>query len=147
VTFVTVIDPGVGLGCAGWDFHRNLERGSERALPRTDRALTALIDDLHERGLDKKVLLVVWREFGRTPKITPQAGCDHCPDFQSVLISGGGFHTGQVIGSSNSKGEKPKERPLWPYDILGIDTDQVFVNHVGRPVPILDREEAIRELL
>jgi hypothetical protein len=154
VTFVTIVDPGIGLSSSGWDLHRQLEPGMNKACPRMDCAVTALIEDLHERGLDKKVLLVVWGEFGRTPRINKDAGRDHWGDLQSVLVSGGGFRCGQVIGSSTSKGEIPKDRRLWPYDMLatmyhhlGIGVHQEFQNLAGRPIPILARGTPIRELL
>ena len=154
VTFVTIVDPGIGLSSSGWDLHRELEPGMNKACPRMDRAVTALIEDLHQRGLDKKVLLVVWGEFGRTPRINKDAGRDHWGDLQSVLVSGGGFRSGQVIGSSTSKGEIPKDRRLWPYDMLatmyhhlGIDVHREFHNLAGRPIPILARGTPIRELL
>ena len=154
VTFVTIVDPGIGLSSSGWDLHRELEPGMNKACPRMDCAVTALIEDLHERGLDKKVLLVVWGEFGRTPRINKDAGRDHWGDLQSVLVSGGGFRCGQVIGSSTSKGEIPKDRRLWPYDMLatmyhhlGIDVHREFHNLAGRPIPILARGTPIRELL
>ena len=153
-TFVTVVDPGIGLSGSGWDLHRQLEPGMNKAWPRTDRVVTTLIEDLHDRGPDKKVLLVVWGEFGRTPRINKDAGRDHGEDLQSVLVSGGGFRTGQVIGSSTSKGEIPKDRRLWPYDMLatmyhhlGIDVHREFHNLAGRPIPILARGTPIRELL
>lgn len=154
VTFVTVVDPGVGLSSSGWDLHTKLEWGMKTACPRMDQAVTALIEDLHERGLDRKVLVVVWGEFGRTPRINPKGGRDHWADVQSVLLAGGGYRMGQVIGSSSANGEVPKDRPLWPYDVvgtiyhhLGIDTEQTFPNHAGRPIPILGKGGVIRELL
>jgi hypothetical protein len=154
VTFVTVVDPGIGLSSSGWDLHRQVEPGMNKACPRMGCVVTALIEDLHERGLDKKVLLVVWGEFGRTPRINKDAGRDHWGDLQSVLVSGGGFRCGQVIGSSNSKGEIPKDRRLWPYDMLatmyhhlGIDVHREFHNLAGRAIPILARGTPIRELL
>ena len=154
MTFVTVVDPGVGLSSSGWDLHRRLEWGMNAACPRMDCAVTALIEDLYERGLDKKVLLVVWGEFGRPPRINKDAGRDHWGELQSVLVAGGGFRCGQVIGSSTSRGEVPKDRRLWPYDMvatiyhhLGINSHQTFNNLAGRPIPVLARGEPIRELL
>ena len=153
VTFVTVVDPGVGLSSSGWDLHRRLEWGMNTACPRMDSAVTALIEDLYDRGLDKKVLLVVWGEFGRTPRINKDAGRDHWGELQSVLVAGGGFRCGQVIGSSTSKGEVPKDRRLWPYDMvatiyhhLGINPHQTFNNLAGRPISILAKGEPIHEL-
>jgi hypothetical protein len=154
VTFVTVVDPGVGLSSSGWDLHSRLEWGMQTACPRMDQAVTALIEDLYQRGLERRVLLVVWGEFGRTPRINDQAGRDHWADVQSVLIAGGGLRMGQVIGSSTAKGEVPHDRPLWPYDVvatmyrhLGIDPALTFPNHAGRPIAVLEKGEPIRELL
>ena len=154
VTFVTVVDPGVGLSSSGWDLHRRLEWGMNEACPRMDQAVTALIEDLYERGLDRKVLLVVWGEFGRTPRINKDAGRDHWGELQSVLVAGGGFRCGQVIGASTAKAEVPKDRRLWPYDMvatiyhhLGINPHQTFENLTGRPISVLAKGDPIRELL
>ena len=154
VTFVNVIDPGVGLSSSGWDMHKKLEWGMKTACPRMDRAVTTLIQDLHERGLNRKVLVVVWGEFGRTPKINDKAGRDHWAGVQSVLLAGGNYRHGQVIGSSTAQGEVPKDRPLWPYDIvatmyhhLGIDPRFTPMTASQRGKPLLERGEVIRELL
>jgi hypothetical protein len=154
VTFVTVIDPGVGLSSSGWDLHTKLEWGTKAASPPMDRAVTTLIQDLHERGLDKKVLVVVWGEFGRTPRINQDAGRDHWNGVQSVLMAGGNYRHGQVIGASTAKGEVPQNRPLWPYDIvatmyhhLGIDPRSTPVTSTGRAKPLLEHGEVLRELL
>lgn len=154
VTFVTVIDPGVGLTSSGWDLHSKLEPGTKACSPRMDQAVTTLIQDLRDRGLNKKVLVVVWGEFGRTPQINPQAGRDHWAGVQSVLMAGGNYQHGQVIGSSTKFGEVPRERPLWPYDVvatmyhhLGIDPRFTPVTPTGRSMPLLERGEVIRELL
>jgi hypothetical protein len=128
-----------------------------------DQAVTALIEDLYQRGLDKKVMLIVTGEFGRTPRISyevgtrskvKQPGRDHWPQAMSVLVSGGGMRMGQVVGSTNAKGEHPKDRPLSPNDLwatmfhhLGIDPLQTtFPDHSGRPMAILPDGEPIREL-
>ena len=119
-----------------------------------DRAVTTLIQDLHERGLDKNVLVVVWGEFGRTPKINKDAGRDHWAGVQSVMIAGGNYRHGQVIGSSTAQGETPKDRPLWPYDVvatmyhhLGINPHLTPETPAGRSKPLLEKGEVIRELL
>jgi hypothetical protein len=119
-----------------------------------DQAVTTLIEDLRERGLDRKVLVVVWGEFGRTPKINKDAGRDHWADVQSVLLAGGNYRHGQVIGSSTAGGERPKERPLWPYDVvatmyhhLGIEPNRTTIMPDGRVKPLLEKGEVIRELL
>ncbi len=128
-------------------------------LPYMDRALAALIDDIYQRGLDRRVLLVAVGEFGRTPKISYRAstgstGRDHWPDAYSALISGGGLRMGQVVGATNSKGEYPTERPLSPQDLLAtiyrhleIDPRASFLDFSGRPIPILPSGEPIAELI
>lgn len=149
-----------------WDSHAVNGHIFEDALVRLpvyDQAVTALIEDIYARGLDKKVLLVVTGEFGRTPRITyatgtrskvKQPGRDHWPQAMSLLVSGGGMTTGQVIGSTNSKGEHPRSRALTPNDLwatvyrhLGIDRDHSFIDNAGRPMPILPYGEPIAELL
>ncbi len=142
-----------------WDSHAvncHIFTDSKYRFAFYDRAVTALIEDLYERGLDKRVLLIVTGEFGRTPKISyamDRPGRDHWPQGFSLLMSGGGIRTGQVIGSSNSKGEVPKDRPLSPNDLwatvfhhLGIDPEKSFPDHSGRPMPLLPYGETIREL-
>jgi uncharacterized protein (DUF1501 family) len=116
--------------------------------------LTALITDLYERGLDKKVLLVVWGEFGRTPRVNKTGGRDHWGALMSILLAGGGLRVGQVLGSSTKNGEAPKSRPVSPTDVLatvyrhlGIDTTQHTYDHTGRPFPILPDGEPIHELI
>jgi hypothetical protein len=154
VSFVTVIDPGVGLSSSGWDLHTRLEWGMKTCCPRMDTAVTALIQDLHERGLDRRVLVVVWGEFGRTPRLNQDGGRDHWAGVQSVLLACGGLRTGQVIGASTADGGVPKDRPLGPEDViammyrhLGITPGQTFPDSLGRPIPLLPRGEVIRELV
>ncbi len=142
-----------------WDSHAvncHIFTDTQYRLPYYDRAITALIEDLYNRGLDRKVLLIVTGEFGRTPRITydkGRPGRDHWPMAMSVLVSGGGFRMGQVIGSTNSRGEHPKDRPFTPNDLwatmfrhLGIDYGTSFLDHTGRPMPILPFGEPIPEL-
>jgi uncharacterized protein (DUF1501 family) len=126
-------------------------------LPYLDEALSALIEDIYQRGLDKQVLVVVVGEFGRTPRLSTNAngtGRDHWPQAYTALVSGGGLKMGQVIGATNSKGEFPTERPYSPQDLLatvyrhlGIDPAQTFPDFSGRPIRILDEGRPIRELL
>jgi hypothetical protein len=144
-----------------WDSHAvncHLFTDAKVRLPIYDQAITALVEDLHTRGLDKKVLLIVTGEFGRTPRITydnGRPGRDHWPSAMSVLVSGMGMRTGQVVGSTNAKGEHPKDRPLTPNDLwatmfqhLGIDYKHTaFLDHNGRPMPILENGEPIAELI
>ena len=154
VTFVTVIDPGVGLSSSGWDLHKKLEWGMKTCCPPMDQAVTTLIEDLHERGLNKQVLVVVWGEFGRTPKINQDAGRDHWGALQSAMIACGNYRHGQVIGSSTPDGSVPKERELWPYDVvatmyhhLGIDPHLIPISPTNRSKPLLEKGGVIRELL
>ncbi len=151
VPFVTVnFDPHSYT----YDMHSNITGGMKSAGPRMDTAIPALIEDLYQRGLDKRVLLLVWGEFGRTPRINKNAGRDHWGSVMSVLLSGGGLRMGQVIGSSTAKGEVPKDRPLRPWDVLatmyrhlGIDRSRQFLDRAGRPLTILEQGEIIRELV
>jgi uncharacterized protein (DUF1501 family) len=131
-------------------------------LPIYDQTITALVEDLHERGLTKKVLLVVTGEFGRSPKISQadggakgkRYGREHWPQSMSVLVSGGGLKMGQVVGSTNKLGTHPHDNPLTPNDLwasvykhLGIDPDTHLYDQQQRPVPILPFGAPIRELL
>ncbi len=153
VTFVTVDMPH-------WDDHSNIEKGHGAKVPVVDQAVSALIDDLHDRGLLDRVMVVVMGEFGRTPRINkgqpgiPVAGRDHWGNASSVMVAGGGLKPGVVVGSTNDKAERPKDRPLKPADLLatiyhqlGIDPQQSFLDHTGRPIPILDEGKPISELV
>jgi hypothetical protein len=152
--------------CYNWDSHAvncHLFEDAKYRLPIYDQAITALVEDLYDRGLDKKVLLVVTGEFGRTPRISysegtqtkvKQPGRDHWPSAMSVLVAGGGLRVGQAVGTTDSKGEHPKDRPLTPNDLwatvfrhLGIDAETTFPDPTGRPMAILPYGEAIRELI
>ena len=150
-----------------WDSHAvngHLYRDARFRLPYLDQAVSALIEDLYVRGLDKKVMVIVSGEFGRSPRLESVndartggetfPGRDHWPQAMSVLVSGGGMRMGQVIGATNSKGEYPTERPLTPNDLwatmyrhLGIDYTHAFPDLSGRPMPILPFGEPISELL
>ncbi|MEZ5299473.1 MAG: DUF1501 domain-containing protein [Verrucomicrobiales bacterium] len=169
--FVTMVwekpFPQIPKNCTyNWDSHAvncHIFDDLKWRLPPYDQALTALIEDLYARGLDKKVLLIATGEFGRTPKIetrpgtqtgVEQPGRDHWPQAMSMLVSGGGMRTGQVIGATNAKGEHPAERPLTPNDLwatayqhLGIDFRENLLDFQGRPNPILPFGEPIKELL
>jgi hypothetical protein len=145
-----------------WDSHAvncHIFTDAKYRLPYYDRAVTALIEDLYARGLDRRVMLIVTGEFGRTPKLEYQKsdnrpGRDHWPQSMSLLVAGGGMRVGQVVGSTDSKGAHPKDRPLSPNDLwatmynhLGIDPERTFPDHTGRPMPILPDGEPIRELV
>ena len=164
VTFVTL---NMAPDSLCWDWHRNIvndrrpadgsdgpSRGMDVSGPPFDQALAALITDLYERGLHRKVLLVVWGEFGRTPRVNVTGGRDHWGSLMSILVAGGGARMGQVIGSSDDKGEVPANRPVSPTDVLatiyrhlGIDAARQMINASGRPVPLLPDGRVIEELV
>ena len=157
-TFVTV-------HFGGWDHHWNLKSGMESYLPRIDTLVSALLEDLSQRGLYDNVLVMLCGEFSRTPRMnnggnggpplsmgTP--GRDHWGNAMFCLMGGGGVQGGRIVGSTNRLGEVPQERPVSPADIhhtmfhvLGIDPEVSFLNHSGRPVPALEPGSVIQELL
>jgi uncharacterized protein (DUF1501 family) len=146
-----------------WDDHANAQPGWDMATGMRlraeymDPAVSALIEDIYDRGLDKKVLVVACGEFGRTPRLNTINGClgrDHWPSAMTALVSGGGLRMGQVVGATNSKAEYPIERPMSPqhllatvYRHLGIDHRAALVDFFGRPVHLLSEGEPIRELI
>jgi hypothetical protein len=152
------------LGFYNWDSHAvncDLWKDAVHRFPIYDQAVTALIEDLHARNLTKKVLLIVTGEFGRSPKISRsdtgkkglRFGREHWPQAMSVLVCGGGMEHGQVIGSTNKKGEHPHDRPLTPNDLwatvykhLGINQGATITDYTGRPQMLLPFGEPIREL-
>jgi hypothetical protein len=105
-------------GDGGWDHHyRNFPIMADRHGPWLDQALSALLDDLSDRGMLSSTLLVAVGEFGRSPKINDKAGREHWPQCYSALIAGGGVAGGRVVGSSDARGEKPHDRPVTPADL------------------------------
>jgi hypothetical protein len=154
-----LVEAGVGcvtLSIGGWDTHGGNFKTLRRQLPQVDRAVSALIQDLHDRGLDKDVVTVMWGEFGRTPRINNNdgGGRDHWAPVMSALVAGGGLKMGQAIGSSSARGEYPKDRKLTVpqvlstlYRSMGIDPARTFPNGTGRPMHILDDREPVKELL
>ena len=148
----------VGLnwgGYLGFDTHKNNYPGMRRILPPLDWALSALLEDLYQRGLERDVLVIVWGEFGRTPKINKDAGRDHWPAVQSALIAGGGLKMGGVIGATDRWAAEPTKRPVHVHEILstayhhlGIDVERTtLTDSAGRPRYLLDVRDPIRELL
>ncbi len=125
--------------------------------PYYDQALATLIEDIYARALDRRIMVVVLGEFGRTPRLSHNAdgvGRNHWPQAYTVLFSGGGLHTGQVIGATNSKAEYPLTRPHTPQDVLatiyhhlGVNHESSLVDHAGRPVPILPSGKPIAGLV
>ena len=145
----------VTLNTGYWDDHGNIKRALDSKLPRHDRALGVLVQDLSERGLLDDTLVISAGEFGRTPKINDKAGRDHWPQAQSIILAGGGFRHGQVIGATNDKAEHPVERPVKPadfcaivYHALGLDPHQEVVKDFsGRPNFLLEGGEVPPELI
>ncbi len=145
--------PVVTLAVGVWDTHVDHFKYQRDNVPLLDRSLHALITDLHERGLDKDIAVVVCGEMGRTPKINKTAGRDHWPSAGFALFAGGRFRTGQVIGATDVRGERPRSRPYGPqnvlatlYHVLGINPNLTFADHTGRPRYLLDDQERISEL-
>jgi hypothetical protein len=144
----------VTIGFGRWDYHNDNFGQCRQRLPKLDAALSALIEDLHQRGLDKDVSVVAWGEFGRTPKVNGAAGRDHWPSVSCAILACGGMKTGQVIGTTNRLGEVPKDRPVTfqnvfatLYQNLGIDPATTVPNHSGRPMYLLDEFTPVRELV
>jgi hypothetical protein len=149
----------VTLAYGRWDWHGRPHgttfENSREHMPMLDQGLTALVEDLHQRGLDRDVAVVVWGEFGRTPKINPQGGRDHWPPVSCALLAGGGLRTGQVIGSTNRLGEYAKDRPVTYQEVfatlyhhLGIDVNTATVPDLsGRPQYLVDHVQPLREVI
>lgn len=152
VTFVTV-------NCVPWDHHGTppqleTEVGARLLIPPLDRALAALVDDLMQRGLYERTLVVAMGEFGRTPRMNANAGRDHWGDTFSVLFGNARMNMGQAIGRSSPRGEYVVDRPIRPQDVaatvyhhLGIDLHTLFPDNVNRPLPVIEHGEPIRELV
>jgi len=150
----------VTVNYSKWDWHggkgNEIFKREHEDFPIFDQAITALIDDLHERGLDKDTTVLVWGEFGRTPKISDQVGRDHWPRVSMALMAGGGMRTGQVIGATDRLGGEAVDRPVtFPevfatlYHNLGIDVTTTTVNDLGgRPQHLVEgNARPIRELI
>lgn len=145
----------VTLNFGRWDFHSNNHSELKNThLPIFDRALSTLIEDLHERGMADDVAVVAWGEFGRTPRINKNAGRDHWPKVGGGLIAGGGFRTGQVIGATDRLGGDVAERPVHfgevhasLYRFLGIDLETKLTDLSGRPQYLVDGHQPMPELV
>jgi Protein of unknown function (DUF1501) len=137
-----------------WDTHGNNFGWLKERLPLFDRGISALIEDLHNRGLDRDTTVVVWGEFGRTPRINKDAGRDHWARVNSALIAGGGLRMGQVVGATDKLADSAIDRPVPYRDVLatvysamGIDASGGVTDISGRRLPILSPDAApIREL-
>jgi hypothetical protein len=146
VTFVTV-------NSGGWDHHSKIWDGLERMLPDFDQGFSALVEDMHQRGLLDDTLVVAMGEFGRTPKINKDAGRDHWAPAASLLFTGAGVKPGRVIGATDKDGSQVTDSPIRPADVaytvlrsLGINPRKQLRTPDGRPVEILDEGEVIEAL-
>jgi hypothetical protein len=127
-----------------WDTHGNNFKYLRRHLPLFDQGISALVEDIYGRGLDRDVSVVVWGEFGRTPKINKDAGRDHWSPVNGAILFGGGMRVGQVIGSTDSTAAYAKDQPIHYQDVLatvyhnlGINPHAAVEDVTGRPAPIL----------
>lgn len=144
----------VTLNFGRWDFHeQNFSEAKNTHLPIFDRALSALIEDLHQRGLSDDVAVVAWGEFGRTPYINKNVGRDHWPQVGGGLIAGGGFRTGQVIGATDRLGAAIADRPVHFGEVhaslhrfLGIAPETKLHDLAGRPQYLVDGHKPLPEL-
>ncbi len=154
----------VSVHLGGWDHHWDLKAGYERVLPIVDTLVSGLLEDLSQRGLLEKTMVMLCGEFSRTPRMndggnggapmsmgTP--GRDHWGNAMACLFAGGGVQGGRIVGSTNRLGEAPQDRPITPADVhhtifqvLGVDPHISFLNHAGRPVPALEPGAVIQEL-
>jgi hypothetical protein len=168
VSVVTVAQGGAqrepGLPVFGvWDTHTNNFPSMRKLLPAYDRAIFTLLSDLYERGLDQQVAVVIWGEFGRSPRIGDEvralgsrfaSGRGHWWDAGFAIVAGGGLRMGQVVGETDARAERSKGKPYTPqnvlstiYHVLGVDPARTFPDYQGRPMYLLDDREPIRELL
>jgi len=145
----------VTLNFGRWDVHSNNFNGlKDTHLPQFDQGLSALIEDIYERGMDKDVAVVAWGEFGRTPRINKDAGRDHWPRVGCGLLAGGGWNTGQVIGATDRLGGEAVDRPVHfgevfasLYQHMGLDPHAITLpDFSGRPQYIVDSYQPLPEL-
>jgi uncharacterized protein (DUF1501 family) len=153
----------VSVWYGGWDSHGTnpdvghgtIEQEMHKLAPSFDRAVSALLEDIHERGLDKKILVVITGEFGRTPWLDPKSGGrDHWPQLCTLALSGGGLKMGQIVGQSSAKADVPKSTPIGPRDlmatmfhVLGMPLDLYYCDQTGRPIRMIDDGKPIAELI
>jgi uncharacterized protein (DUF1501 family) len=144
----------VAVSLQGWDMHGNVKGGMDRRGTEVDRAVSAFVEDIYQRGVDKKILLVISGEFGRTPRINKRAGRDHWGRLSTLAFSGGGLNVGQTVGESSAKAEVPKSNIVTPQDlmatvfhVLGISRETSFHDQAGRPTPMLNDGKSIAALV
>ena len=145
----------VTLAFSRWDHHGDNFGALRQDLPLLDQGISALLEDLYARGLDKDVSVIMWGEFGRTPTINKDAGRDHWPRVSCAMLSAGGMKHGQVIGATDRLGGEAVERPVYfgevfatLYQRLGIDVNKATVtDFTGRPQFLVDGYQPMRELV
>lgn len=164
VVTVDALAPTLSDRYFSWDDHINAQTKWDLAdamryrAPFMDQAVSALLEDLHERGLNRRVMVVAMGEFGRTPRVVRDSGTgvtgrDHWPHAYTALVAGGRVPGGTVVGATNRRGEHPQHRPVGPQDLLatlyrhlGIDPRHELHDATGRPIPLLPFGEPIAEL-
>jgi len=146
VTFVEVV-------AGNWDTHDNNFERSKQLCEQIDRPFAALVQDLEQRGMLERTLIVWMGEFGRTPRINPRSGRDHFPRAFSAALAGGGVKGGQVIGQTDPGGESVDDRPVTVSDLLRtvchslkIDADKENLSNIGRPIRIVDGGAVVKEV-
>jgi Protein of unknown function (DUF1501) len=153
----------VSVWYGGWDSHGTnpsvghgtIEQEMHKLAPSFDRSVSALLEDIHERGLEKEILVVITGEFGRTPWLDRNSGGrDHWPHLGTLALSGGGLKMGQIVGQSSAKADVPKSTPLNPQDlmatvfhVLGMPQDLTYQDQSGRPVAMIEHGKPISELI
>jgi uncharacterized protein (DUF1501 family) len=159
VVSITPQNHNVPSKCNGqWDHHDHVFECLRSILPQYDRSVHTLITDLHDRGLQDDVVVCIWGEMGRTPRVGSQRGTtggrDHWPQAGFAILAGGGLEVGQVVGATSARGERPAGEPYTPqnvlatlYRVLEIDPQTTLNDHSGRPVYLLDDPRPIRELV
>lgn len=140
----------VTIQYGGWDMHGGIKRAMDSRAPMLDHAIATFVEDVHQRGLSDKILLVVTGEFGRTPRVNRSGGRDHWAPLSTLALAGGGLPAGVTIGQSSSKAEIPASNPISPqdlmatlFDVLGIDRSLQFNNQAGRPVFMIEEGRPI----
>jgi len=144
----------VTISSGGWDMHGKIANAMERRSPQVDQAVSAFVEDIAQRGLDKKILLIITGEFGRTPRVNKNQGRDHWAPLSTLALAGGGLNMGQAVGQSAAKVDVPASTPVTPQDlmatifhIMGVPPHLQFEDNFGRPVYMLTEGKPIAELV
>jgi hypothetical protein len=145
----------ITISLGGWDTHaRNFEALSKRLLPQLDQTLSALLQDLHDRGLHERTVVYCAGEFGRTPQVNKNAGRDHWARSMAVLLAGGGFKAGYIHGATDAQGMAPAIEACTPDDVsatlfhcLGLDPHRELMTPTGRPVQLFREGRVVEKLL